>query len=61
MTEDQLLVREENIAKTEAFAVGVELKFGFFSDVRKLELEKMLEEKFIRIANLNYINTDKPN
>ena len=61
MTEDQLLTKGENTAKAEAFAIGVELKFGFHSDVRKLELEQMLERKFIEVANLNFINTDKPN
>ena len=44
-----------------ALKIGAERKFGFCSDVRKIELRELHESTWNLVMRQNYINTDNPN
>ena len=61
LTEEQYDLLNERTLIIKAFKVGAERKFGFCSDVRKIELKEYSENIWKMIAQQNWINTEKPN
>ena len=64
--ENQLSPRQadllnENVLRGICMELGAEIKFGFCSDVRSLELNDALENAFQMLMQQNWINTEKLN